>query len=77
MCYSRKIQEEYHTDVTHVIGHVEFGGSYGFHNHPSLTLKLLLNQLFTKEYDRRNAEPVALMDQSDIPMLLIQSSIKK
>ena len=73
MCYSRKIQEDYGVDVTHVIGYVGFGGPYSFRDDQSLTLKLLLNQLFTKDYDRRNGEPVALMDQSRIPMLLIQS----
>ncbi len=73
MCYSKKIQEDYGVDMTHVIGYVGFGGPYSFRDDQSLTLKLLLNQLFTKDYDRRNGEPVALMDQSRIPMLLIQS----
>ena len=34
---------------------------------------MLLNQLFRKGYDRRKGEPVKLMSQSPIPMLLIQS----
>ena len=36
-------------------------------------LKMLLNQLFEKGYDRRKGEPVALMTKNHIPMLLIQS----
>ena len=38
-----------------------------------MTVRLLLNQLFTKNYDRRQAEPVSLMRRNPIPMLLIQS----
>ena len=37
------------------------------------TLKMLINMLFAKGYDRTEGEPKELMDKSDIPMLLIQS----
>jgi len=39
----------------------------------SLTVKLLLNQLFKKGYDRNQGEPCFLMEKNHIPMLLIQS----
>lgn len=73
LCYSKKVQEEFHVDVSHVIGFVGVGGPYCFSEKDSLTVKLLLNQLFAKGYDRTQGEPCALMNKSDIPMLLIQS----
>ena len=49
------------------------GGPYSFSVRTSLSVKLLLGQLFEKNYDRTKGEPCSLMDESDIPMLLIQS----
>ena len=49
------------------------GGPYSFRKDQGLTIKLLLDQLFKKGYNRRNGEPVVLMGKSHIPMLLIQS----
>ena len=73
MCYCRKVQKKYGVDVSDIIGYIGTGGPYSFRDDQSLTLKLLLDQLFKKGYNRRNGEPVALMSKSDIPMLLIQS----
>lgn len=73
MCYSKKVQEEYQTDVANVIGYIGFGGPYSFRNDATNTLKILLKMLFAKGYDRRGGEPCSLMDKSHIPMLLIQS----
>ena len=73
MCYCRKVQEKYHVDVSNIIGFIGSGGPYSFRNDQSLMLRLLLDQLFRKGYNRRNGEPVALMGKSRIPMLLIQS----
>lgn len=73
LCYCREVQQEYGVDVSPVIGYVGFGGPYSFRADQSLTVRLLLDQLFAKGYDRRKAEPVALMSKNDIPMLLIQS----
>ena len=73
LCYSPKAQEKYHADVSDVIGFIGSGGPYSFREDQSLTVRLLLDQLFRKDYDRRNGEPLALMRKSDIPMLLIQS----
>ena len=73
MCYCKKVQEKYNVDVSNVIGFIGSGGSYSFREDQSLALKLLLDQLFKKGYNRRNGEPVALMGKSHIPMLLIQS----
>ena len=73
MCYSRKVQEKYHVDASNIIGFIGSGGPYSFRDDQSLTIRLLLDQLFRKGYDRRNGEPAALMGRSHIPMLLIQS----
>ena len=73
MCYCRKVHRKFNVDVSNVIGFIGFGGLYSFRDDQSLTLKLLLDQLFKKNYNRKNGEPVALMGKSRIPMLLIQS----
>ncbi len=73
MCYCRKVQKKYNVDVSNIIGFIGSGGPYSFRDDQPLTVRLLLNQLFRKNYNRRNGEPAALMGKSDIPMLLIQS----
>ena len=73
MCYCPKVQKKYDVDISNIIGFIGSGGPYSFRDDQSLTLKLLLNQLFRKGYNRRNGEPVALMAHNHIPMLLIQS----
>lgn len=73
MCYCRKVQVKYDVDISNIIGFIGSGGPYSFRDNQGLTIKLLLNQLFKKDYNRRNGEPVALMNKNHIPMLLIQS----
>ena len=73
MCYCPKVQKKYGVDVSNIIGFIGSGGPYSFRDDQGLTLKLLLDQLFRKGYNRRNGEPVALMSKNNIPMLLIQS----
>lgn len=73
LCYSQKVQEEYGIDLSPVIGFIGVGGPYCFSEKDSLSVRLLLNQLFTKGYDRALGEPCSLITKSDIPMLLIQS----
>ena len=73
MCYCPKVQEKYGVDISNIIGFIGSGGPYSFRDDQSLTLRLLLNQLFKKGYNRRNGEPVSLMSHNHIPMLLIQS----
>ncbi len=73
LCYSNKIQEQYDVDISHVIGFIGVGGPYSFSGKQSLSVRLLLDQLFAKGYDRTQGEPCALMTKSAIPMLLIQS----
>lgn len=73
MCYCRKVQEKYGVDISNIIGFIGSGGPYSFREDQGLTVRLLQNQLFNKDYDRRNGEPVALMSKNHIPMLLIQS----
>ena len=73
MCYSTEAQRRYGVDISNVIGFIGSGGPYSFRDDQSLTVRLLLNQLFEKGYDRRGGEPVSLMKGNGIPMLLIQS----
>ena len=73
MCYSDKVQRQYNIDISNIIGYIGFGGPYSFIENQSKTVKILLNKLFSKDYDRKNAEPLELMSKNNIPMLLIQS----
>ena len=73
LCYSPKIQKQYDVDISHVIGFIGSGGPYSFSGKQSLSVRLLLNQLFAKGYDRTQGEPCSLMEKSRIPMLLIHS----
>ena len=60
-------------DVSNVIGFIGVGRPYSFAGKQSLAVRILLNQLFAKGYDRTQGEPCFLMEKSRIPMLLIQS----
>ena len=73
LCYSKATQKKYNVDINGVISYAGFGGPYSFRKSQSMTLKMLEGMLFAKDYDRTTAEPKTLMDNSDIPMLLIQS----
>lgn len=73
LCFSRKTQEEFDVDVSNVIGFIGVGGPYSFSGKQSLSVRILLNQLFAKGYDRTQGEPCSLMTKNNIPMLLIQS----
>ena len=73
LCYNKSVQKTYNVDVSNVIGFIGVGGPYSFSVRTSLSVKILLNQLFDKDYNRTDGESFSLMDASDIPMLLIQS----
>lgn len=73
LCYSKKVQEIYGVNLSPVIGFIGVGGPYCFSEKDSLSVRLLLNQLFAKGYDRAQGEPYTLMMKNEIPMLLIQS----
>lgn len=73
LCYSKGTQEENGIDISNVIGFIGVGGPYLFSGRQSLSVSLLLNQLFDKGYDRTLGEPYSLLAESHIPMLLIQS----
>lgn len=73
LCYGKNIQEKYGVDLSPVIGFIGVGGPYCFSKQDSLSVRLLLNQLFAKGFDRTQGEPCALITKSEIPMLLIQS----
>ena len=73
LCYSQRWQKTLNVDISRIIGFIGIGGPYSFSGDMSLSVKLLLNQLFKKGYDRKLGEPCFLMDKNHIPMLLIQS----
>ena len=73
LCYSKKVQHEYNADISGVIRYIGVGGPYSFRESQGMTIKMLLGMLFEKGYDREQAEPVSLMESSNIPMSLIQS----
>ena len=73
LCYSKTVQDEYDTDVSNIIGFIGVGGPYCFSVKTPLSVRILLDQLFSKDYDRTNGEPCSLMTKNHIPMLLIQS----
>ena len=73
LTFSRVAQERYGVDVSGAIGYVGWGGPYCFNEKTSFVLRLLENQLFSKGYDRKQAEPVKLLTNNHIPILLIQS----
>ena len=73
LCYSDSIQKQYGVDTSNVIGYIGVGGPYSFSVKMTMTLKMLLGMLFAKGYDRKEAEPVSLMNKRTFPMLLIQS----
>ncbi len=73
LVYNCDIQERMHVDISKVIGFVGVGGPYSFSTKTTLSVKILLHELFSKRYDRSEGEPCSLMNKSDIPMLLIQS----
>lgn len=72
LVYNNAVRERMHVDISGVIGYIGVGGPYSFSANTTI-LKLLLNQLFEKGYNRDEAEPCHLMDKSDVPMLLIQT----
>lgn len=73
LCYSPRWQKKLNIDVSKIIGFIGVGGPYSFSGNMSFSVKLLLNQLFEKGYDRSLGEPCFLMEKNHIPMLLIQS----
>lgn len=72
LVYNNAVRERMHVDISGVIGYIGVGGPYSFSANTTI-LRLLLDQLFEKGYNRDEAEPCHLMDKSDVPMLLIQS----
>lgn len=72
LCYDKDVQKKYRVNIGKIVGFIGVAGPYYF-GKISNTLKLLLMQLFAKGYDRREAEPCAVLDKNHIPMLLIHS----
>ncbi|MCQ2466673.1 MAG: alpha/beta hydrolase [Clostridia bacterium] len=73
LVYNEAIRERMNVDISDVIGFIGVGGPYSFKVKTTMSVKMLLNQLFTKDYNRDEGEPCHLMNKSEIPMLLIQS----
>lgn len=72
LVYNNAVRERMHVDISGVIGYIGVGGPYSFSANTTI-LRLLLDQLFEKGYNRDEAEPCHLMDKCNVPMLLIQS----
>ena len=73
LVYNDNIRERMKVDISGVIGFIGVGGPYSFKTKTTTSVKLLLNQLFEKDYNREEGEACHLMNKSNIPMLLIQS----
>ena len=73
LVYNDAICERMNVDISNVIGFIGVGGPYSFRVKHTMAINMLLNQLFTKDYNRDEGDPCVLMNKSNIPMLLIQS----
>ncbi len=73
LVYDSQVQKRMGVDLSGVIGFIGVGGPYSFSAKTCISLKMLLNQLFKKIYDRTQGEPCSLMTKSSVPMFLIQS----
>lgn len=73
LVYDRQIQNRMNVDLSGVIGFIGVGGPYSFSTKTGVSVKMLLNQLFKKDFDRTQGEPCSRIAKSSIPMLLIQS----
>ena len=73
LVYDKQIQNRMNVDLSGVIGFIGVGGPYSFSTKTGVSVKMLLNQLFKKDFDRTQGEPCSRIAKSSIPMLLIQS----
>ena len=73
LCYGKIYQKKCRVDISNIIGFIGVAGPYLFHDQLSNTVKILLGQLFSKGYDRKDGEPYSLFEANHIPMLLIHS----
>lgn len=73
LVYNDAVREHMNVDISNVIGYIGVGGPYSFTVKNTMAINMLLNQLFTKDYNRDEGDPCILMNKSNIPMLLIQS----
>lgn len=73
LVYNDAVRERMNVDISNVIGYIGVGGPYSFAVKNTMAINMLLNQLFTKDYNRDEGDPCILMNKSNIPMLLIQS----
>ena len=73
LIYNDAVRERMNVDISNVIGFIGVGGPYSFNVKHTMSINILLNQLFAKDYNRDEGDPCLLMNKSSIPMLLIQS----
>lgn len=73
LVYNDAVRERMNVDISNVKGYIGVGGPYSFTVKNTMAINMLLNQLFTKDYNRDEGDPCILMNKSNIPMLLIQS----
>lgn len=73
LCYDKAVQEKYNVKTDNIIGFIGVAGPYIIQTNHIMTVKELFRQLFAKGYDRTLAEPISVIENTNIPMLLIQS----
>lgn len=73
LIYNDAVRERMNVDISNVIGFIGVGGPYSFNVKHTMSINMLLNMLFAKDYNRDEGDPCLLMNKSSIPMLLIQS----
>jgi acetyl esterase/lipase len=65
LTYDKEMQKKYGVDAKKIKGMVSLGGILSFGVEFAPTTQLLLEALFEKDYDRKRAEPISLVDGTE------------
>lgn len=65
LTYDKEMQKIYGVDANQIRGVVSLGGILSFGVEFAPTTQLLIEALFEKEYDRKRAEPISLVDGTE------------
>jgi acetyl esterase/lipase len=65
LTYDNKMQKKYGVDAKRIKGMVSLGGILSFGVEFAPTTQLLIEALFEKDYDRKLAEPISLVDGTE------------
>ena len=66
LVYNDAVRERMNVDISNVIGYIGVGGPYSFAVKNTMAINMLLNQLFTKDYNRDEGDPCILMNKNNI-----------